>query len=104
MKNYLLSLALFLVCTGAALADNQTTAIQTAREIANCLELHEAQYLKIRLLEEARLKETQTSSVEVAAINKKYTAAVLEVLNDRQKVAFQVFAKAHPSIQIAQVN
>ncbi|MBC3541009.1 hypothetical protein H7U12_15045 [Rufibacter sp. H-1] len=89
---------------GVSMADTPQTATVTAREIANALQLNEAQYLKIRLLEQGRMKEVKEPQADVAAINKKYTAALLEVLSAEQKVAFQAFAKANPSMQIAQLQ
>ncbi|WP_210465848.1 hypothetical protein [Rufibacter roseolus] len=105
MKKIYATLLLTFTLLGSTVAGTMpSTASNTARDIANALNLNEYHYLKIRNLELSRIQEVSAPNADVAAINKKYAAALLEVLGTNKQKAFEAFGKDHPSVQIAQVQ
>ncbi|KAA3436917.1 hypothetical protein [Rufibacter hautae] len=104
MKKLYAALLLTFTLLGSTVAGTLPSATTTARTIAEALQLNEYHYLRIRNLEVARLKEVAAPGADVAAVNKKYAAALVIVLGANQQKAFEAFGKDHPTVQIAQVQ
>ncbi|ALJ00002.1 hypothetical protein [Rufibacter tibetensis] len=104
IKSTLLTIVLSFSLLGVSLADTVPSSSAVAREIANALQLNEAEYLKIHKLEKARREEVRKNKAEEEAINEKYMAAVMDLLTADQKKAYIAFSKEHPMPQIAQTK
>ncbi|WP_181303998.1 hypothetical protein [Rufibacter sp. XAAS-G3-1] len=104
MKKYILALALSFSFVSISVADTTPTPTETARGIVNALQLNEAQYLRIKNLITVRMEELRSGKTEVTAVDEKFTAALLQLLNAEQQKTYQAFVKAHPLPQIAQAK
>ncbi|GGK86512.1 hypothetical protein ACD591_18115 [Rufibacter glacialis] len=104
IKSTLLALVLSFSLLGVSTAQTTPSASAVAREIANALKLNEAEYLKVTKLENARREELKRDKSNEAAINEKFTAALLQTLNADQQKAFHAFVKENPISQLAKTK
>ncbi|WP_205499929.1 hypothetical protein [Rufibacter psychrotolerans] len=93
MKTFVLALALSFASAGVSFADNTPPATNLSRQIANALRLNEAEYLKIRKLELARLAELTSSATDAKMVNEKLAVTLLEALSVEQQEAYKTFVK-----------
>ncbi|MFC6999005.1 hypothetical protein [Rufibacter roseus] len=94
MKTLVLAFALALSFAGISVAgstsnSNAAAATASARQIANALELNEAMYLKVRILELNRIEALQQGAADVDVINENYTVALLQMLTPTQQKAYR---------------
>lgn len=118
MKNLILSIALLfsvasVSATEVSTDSTNTVATASARAIANALQLNEAQYMKVRSLEKAKIDEQRIaqatlSGVEletkVAFITDKFTTALMQVLTCTQQKAYLMLPHTQPAQQMARVK